>query len=369
MNVCIDIQSAITQRAGVGRYTRMLVHHLAKQAGNDNLDLFYFDFQRKGTPFPVDGARQRPVRWIPGRFAQRAWKSLGWPPFDLFSGPADLFHFPNFIRPPVRRGKTVVTIHDVAFLRYPETVEERNLRYLTRLIRSTVEQADAIITVSQFTARECQILLGIPESKCFAIPSGLDNHVSPATPEQIARTKATYRLERPYLLTVGTLEPRKNIPFLLYVFEALDEDIDLVIAGMKGWKFDPILKRMQTSIKRNRIHFLEYVADDELPALYSGAHAFVFPSLYEGFGFPPLEAMHCDIPVLASSSGSLPEVLGDAALLAEPYDVEQWLDSLQRLITDTSLRDSLRQRGHQRTRLYTWDRTAEQTWAVYRSLR
>ena len=128
MRVCIDIQSAIAQRAGVGRYTKRLVEELAAlRAPADELALFYFDFQRRGVPFPVPGATQRAVRWLPGRYVQKAWKTIAWPPFDLFAGPAEVFHFPNFIRPPLRRGRSVVTIHDLAFMRLPETIEARKI--------------------------------------------------------------------------------------------------------------------------------------------------------------------------------------------------------------------------------------------------
>ena len=131
MRVTLDIQAAIAQRAGVGRYTKSLVEHLGPFAGSDELRLFYFDFQRKGVPFPVPGASQHAVRWCPGQFVQKAWKTLNWPPYNWFAGAADVYHFPNFIRPPLKRGKSVVTIHDIAFIRYPQTLEPRNLAYLT----------------------------------------------------------------------------------------------------------------------------------------------------------------------------------------------------------------------------------------------
>lgn len=369
MKVCIDIQSAITQRAGVGRYTRTLSEHLSRQRRpDDNLSLFYFDFRRRGTPPACPGADLRVNRLLPGRLVQRAWKSLEWPPFDWLAGRADVYHFPNFIRPPLSRGASVVTVHDVAFLRYPETIEERNLRYLTRLMRQTVARADKVITVSEFTARELQQLLGVPADRCAAIPSGLDDTFQPAPPEACRRFCETHHLTRPYLLTVGTVEPRKNLPFLMYVFETLDLDVDLVIAGMRGWKTEPILRRMETSIRRNRIHYLDYVTDDELPALYTAAEAFVFPSLYEGFGFPPLEAMRCGTPVISSSTSSLPEVLGEAAELAEPYDVEAWIDKITRVLTDTGKREAMIRDGLARAAHFTWDETARRTWDVYRSV-
>jgi len=138
MRVCVDVQSAVAQRAGVGQYTRRLVEHLGALTGADALRLFYFDWKRKGLPFQVPGAEEKPFCWLPGRLIQQAWKRFSFPPYDLFAGAADVYHFPNFILPPMRRGRTVVSIHDVAFLKFPEMAEERNLRYLKEQILDTV---------------------------------------------------------------------------------------------------------------------------------------------------------------------------------------------------------------------------------------
>ncbi|OGV46705.1 MAG: hypothetical protein A2X46_12115 [Lentisphaerae bacterium GWF2_57_35] len=365
----MDIQAAIAQRAGVGRYTKSLVEHLAPQAGSDELSLFYFDFKRQGMPFSIPGAVQRAVHWCPGRYAQYAWKTFGWPPFDLFAGPADIYHFPNFIRPPLRRGKSVVTIHDVSFLRFPETTEARNLKYLKTWINLTVQNADAIIAVSEFVRREiCELLPASPQ-KVFAVASGLDPHLARPSDDAIEETRRRLSLDRPYLLTVGTVEPRKNIPFLIDVFDRLDEfDGDLVVAGMKGWKFEPVFERIRQSPKAARIRHLDFVTENDLPALYAGAELFVFPSRYEGFGFTPLEAMACGTPVMASAEGSLPEVLGEAALIVPDLDVELWVVSLNGLLRDNAHRDTLRQKGLQQIRRYSWSETARQTWEIYRRL-
>ncbi|MCZ7593139.1 MAG: glycosyltransferase [Kiritimatiellae bacterium] len=174
MRVCLDIQSAIGARAGVGRYTKLLAEHLAPLRGANNFSLFHFDFHQRGHSLTTGDTPVRSCRWMPGRFAQKAWKTIGWPPYDWFSGSADVFHFPNFIRPPLKHGASVVTIHDLAFLRFPETIEEKNLAYLKGQIEQTVRNSTAIITVSEFTAREARELLNVPESKLHPIHSGLD---------------------------------------------------------------------------------------------------------------------------------------------------------------------------------------------------
>jgi glycosyltransferase involved in cell wall biosynthesis len=369
MKIGIDIQAAISQRAGVGRYTKCLVEHLAAQAGDDHLRLFYFDFQRKGMPFPVPGAAATPVRWIPGRIVQGAWKTIGFPPYNWFSGPADVYHFPNFILPPLTRGRSVVTVHDVSFLRFPEATEEKNLAYLRARIRDTVNRADAIITDSFFSGREIQELLGVAADRIFPIHLGLTRRTFTADPQSTPATLKRLGLDRPFLLTLGTLEPRKNIPFLIDVFEKLEGfEGDLVVAGMKGWKFEPILQRMRRSPVAKRIRYLEYVDDESLAALYAGAELFVFPSIYEGFGFPPLEAMSCGTAVISSSAGSLAEVLGDAAEIVEGLQTEEWCDRIHHLLSDPVRKAELIARGRGHVGQYQWEKTAAATWQVYRRL-
>ncbi|HOW98388.1 MAG TPA: glycosyltransferase family 1 protein [Kiritimatiellia bacterium] len=368
MKVCVDIQAAVAQRAGVGRYTKSLVEHLGLQAGDDALSLFFFDFKGRGDPFPVPNATRQAVRWCPGMLVQQAWKRLDWPPFDWFAGRADVYHFPNFIVPPLARGKAVVTIHDLAFQRFPETTERRNLDYLTAQIGKTVQRADAIIAVSNFVAHEIHERLGVPESRIFAIPSGMSSAWAAPCADSVAATQRELGLDRPYLLTVGTLEPRKNIGFLVEVFERMKFDGDLVIAGAMGWKYEPILDRIRRSTRAPRIRHLRYVTEKHLAALYAGAELFVFPSLYEGFGFTPLEAMACGVPVVAATTGSLPEVLGEAAELVAGYDAGEWTARADRLLTDTARRAELKERGFRQARRFSWDETARRTWQVYRGL-
>lgn len=371
MRICVDIQSAVSQRAGVGRYTRNLVEHLAPLiAPTDELNLFYFDFHQRGLDFPCPGARPHPVRWIPGTFAQQAWKRLHWPPFDWFAGMADLYHFPNFTIPPLKKGRKIVTIHDMSFLRYPEFSEDKNLNYLTNFIHDTVRRADAIITVSEFSRRETAELLELDPSRIFATPLGITSGCTRPTADAIARTRQTLNLTRPYLLSVGTLEPRKNIPFLIDVFEHMtDFDGDLVIAGMQGWKVEPILDRMQNSSCRDRIRYLEYIPDGSLFPLYAGAELFLITSFYEGFGLPPLEAMACGTPVISSTGGSLPEMLtGPAAVLIPGFDASAWATTLSSLLHDSTRRQELARQAPLHAARYSWQDTARKTLEIYRKV-
>jgi glycosyltransferase involved in cell wall biosynthesis len=371
MKVCLDIQASLGQRAGVGRYVRELLAHLGAEAGVDEIAAFYFDFKRTGLLGGVPaGVDLRACRWLPGRVAQAAWKRVGFPPYDWFAGGADLYHFPNFIRPPLSRGrKSVVTIHDVSFLRMPETTEAKNLAWLSAEIHRTAKRADAILTDSQFSAREICELLQVTPEKVFPVWLGLPKFGPPPAPEVVAQTRKTLGLEKPYLLMVGTIEPRKNIPFLIEVYEALkDFDGDLVLAGGLGWKTGATLRAISESPRRSGIRVLKHLDDAQLSALYAGAAAFVFPTRYEGFGFPPLEAMGRGAPVIAARNSSLPEVLGEAADWVDGFDAEEWAGKVRAVLGDSTRAARLRAAGLVQAKKFTWEETAKKTWEVYRQL-
>lgn len=370
MRICVDIQSAVAQRAGVGRYTRHLVEHLGESASpGDDLRLFFFDFHRRGLDFACPHATLRPVRAIPGAIVQQSWKRFHTPPFNWFAGKADLYHFPNFTIPPLSCGKPVVTIHDMSFVRYPEFAETRNLAYLESVIHDTARRADAIITVSKFSKREIEETLGVSPDRVFAIPLAVSPGLKRPPRDSIDALRRQLKLDRPYLLTVGTLEPRKNIPFMIEVFEQLDGfDGDLVLAGMPGWQVEPIFKRIRNSPKRERIRHLDFVPENQLPALYAGAELFLITSFYEGFGFPPLEAMACGTPVVASTGGSLTEILGESAVSLRDFDAPTWAATISSLLGNQTKRDQLGVRGPAHAAGYSWATTARRTWDVYRKV-
>lgn len=370
MKVCIDIQPAIGQRAGVGRYTKCLVDELAPLRGEDELELFYFDFKRNGSPFSLEGVHEKSVQWIPGRFVQKAWKTILFPPFQWFSGPADVFHFTNFIRPPLnRRFKSIVNVHDLSFFRHPETLEPKNYQYITRNIRRTAREADVLLAISHFGGDEIEELLDVPRERIAAIPLAVSTGLTRPSEEEVKQDLSELGIDKPYLLFVSTIEPRKNVAFLADVMEALeDTDVDLVLAGGRGWHDQPIFERLQSSSASKRIRHLDYVPDRKLASLYAGTACFVFPSLYEGFGFTPLEAMALGAPVVSSNGGSLAEVLDDAATVLDTFEADRWADAVRRVLTDTEHRDSLVKKGYERAAFYTWEKTARATWDLYRKV-
>ena len=368
VKVCMDIQAALGQRAGVGRYARELLWHLGAEAGSDEIAAFYFDFKRRGMGAPPPGVQMRACRWLPGRVTQNLWKRLGFPPYDWLAGDADLYHFPNFVRPPLSKGKkSIVTIHDVSFLRMPETTEAKNLAWLSAEIHNTARKADAILTDSYFSAREIRELLNVPEDKVFPVWLGLPKWGPPPDPEAAMAARKSLGLENPYLLMVGTIEPRKNIPFLVEIYEKFtDFDGNLVIAGGLGWKTGPTLRAIAESPRKDGIKLLKHLGDAQLAALYAGAAAFVYPTRYEGFGFPPLEAMSRGVPVISAKNSSLPEVLGDAAEWVEGFDAEEWARKIRKVLGDSDRMTRLRAAGLERAKQFTWEKTARETWEIYR---
>ena len=372
MKIALHLQAAVTQQAGVGRYTKELAKHLLDLLDDHTqLRLDYFDFRRNAQIPPElhEHPSLHPIRYMPGALAQKTWNYFGFPPYDVLHGKADLYHFPNFLAPPCKTGKRIVTIHDLSFMRFPEYTEAKNLRFLTKGIHRTAQQADAIMTISKFSAQEVINLLHVPEQRVFTTHLGVSPSFIKPSADYMDAFRARHNISRPYLLTVGTVEPRKNLPFLISLFEKMkDYDGDLIIAGGLGWRYEPILQQMQASPRAKQIRRIGYMPEADLTALYAGADAFVLPSHYEGFGLPPLESMACQTPVVTSNGGSLPEVVQDGAIVLDHFDPDAWEQTLYRILSDRTEREALIQRGLQVAGQYSWEQTAKQTLAVYRKV-
>ncbi len=362
----IEIQSLIGRPTGVGLYTRHLVQELAGLEGDERYRLFYFDFKRRGCARAIDNPRFKyaPIRFLPGRVYESLSENLGRPDVSWFAGRCDLYHFPNFIIPPLEKGKAVVTVHDLSFARYPEHAEAGNLSRIRKRFGCTLERADAIVTISEFSKRELMELYGVPSDRVTVIHLGVN------VPGQAVFKKP---IPHRYFLFVGTVEPRKNLGMLLDAWRIVKGlkagwPFKLLIAGGHGWNCEPAGVQARERGVETDVIVLDYVTHDELPALYRAAEALVFPSLYEGFGLPPLEAMACGTPVIASKAPAMPEVIGDAGLMFDPYDPEDIARAIMQIHDDRQLRDSLAARGLERVKLFGWRRTAEKTLGLYRRL-
>lgn len=371
--IAIDYTAALTQGGGIGRYTRELIAALAAE-DNQTPYLLFAAGQQIGrlTAPPGPNFTWKPARLDAEWFA-RLWHRAHAPiPIEWWTGPISLLHAPDFTLPPVRRGtRTVLTVHDLSFIRSPETATPQLRAYLNSVVPRSVARADYILADSAATGRDLIDLYHTPPEKISVLYSGVESRFSRIDDQAVlGAARGRYKLgDEPYILGVGTVQPRKNYERLVEAFHRLARsDIRLVIVGGKGWLDDPLYARIDALGLRDRVVMAGFVDDADLPALYSGARVFAFPSLYEGFGLPPLEAMACGVPVVSSNTSSLPEVVGDAALCVDPYNVDELAEALDLAIHDETLRRSLIDKGYRRVRQFTWAAAARQLRELYTRL-
>ena len=356
------------RQAGVSRYIEFLVRNLPAVAPDDE----FFVFTGPGG----DRGRQRlpeGVRVLPGRLPTTTpevrilWEQAA-APLLLARHGIEVAHAPVNVAPALAPVPTVVTVHDLAFARSPGQYPGLKQRYLNTLTRLSVERATRVIAVSENTRADVLRDYRVPAARVVTVPNGVDPAMGPITDAgRLRRFRCEHGLPDRFLLFLGTLQPRKNLPGLLRAYGRVRDRIELplVVVGGPGWYFTPIFEEVERLGLRDRVSFAGYAAGDDLALWYSAATAFVFPSLYEGFGLPVIEAMACGTPVVTSSTSSLPEVAGDAALLVDPEDPEALGEALVRLTTDEALRRDLSRRGLARARVFSWERTARETAAVY----
>lgn len=265
----------------------------------------------------------------------------------------------------------VLTIHDLIPLIYPTTIDDKQFFWFWKTTLNLIKnRADALIAISNHTKRDCIEYLGIPEDKIRVIYEAADEIFKPIKNKDEIRNylKSKYDIVFPFILSVGTLEKRKNIPNLLQAFYRLKKagnDHKLVIVGKMGWKYDKIFDTMKDLDLKKDVIFTGYVPDEDLVKLYNAADLFVFPSIYEGFGLPPLEAMACGCPVITSNTSSLPEVVGDAGVTVDPYDSDALANEMDYILTDDGFRTELGKKSLKRAKLFSWKQTAKETWRVY----
>jgi len=296
------------------------------------------------------------------------------PYYKFFGSDCDITHFFNYIVPPKVKGKTVVTVHDMVYKAFPETVRARTKYMLDTGLRKSMKRADLIVTDSKFS--ESEIIRYFPEygDKIRVVPCGVDlNKFHPCNDtDKIEQVKKNMEISGEYFLYLGTIEPRKNLKNLIGAYaKFLKENNNsprLVLAGAKGWLYDDIFNEVRNLKLENQVIFTKYVPSEDINALMCGAVAFVFPSIYEGFGMPPLEAMACGVPVLTSGEASLPEVTGDNAVIVDAYSMDSIAEGLDKIFHDKNLRKRLSREGLERAENFTWRKSAEILYKVYREL-
>jgi glycosyltransferase involved in cell wall biosynthesis len=371
--IAIDYTPAYGQGGGIGRYVRALVAALARQDQNSAYKLFVAGATRSVLPSPPGSNFVWRTTRLSPRWLARIWHRARLPiPIETFLGAADFVHATDFVLPPTRPGtRTLLTIHDLSFVRVPEAASPGLKAYLDRVVPSSVRRADHILADSQATKDDLIALYKTPHEKITVLLSGVDPVFRRTDQLSITAIRSRYNLQRPFIFSVGTVQPRKNYSRLIQALSQLLQkgyELDLVIAGGRGWLEDPIYRTVQVTHTQEHVHFVGFVDETDLPAFYSAAECLAFPSLYEGFGLPILEAMACGTPVITSNSSSLPEVAGDAALIVDPYSTEVIADAIQRLLDDTALRNTLVEKGYQRVGQFSWDESARKLRQIYANM-
>ncbi len=375
MRIAIDYTAAIRQGAGIGQYVRSLVAAMLQQDNTNQYTLLASGRPTRERPFPTaENVRGRSI-FIPDRYLNFLWYRWRLPLYaTYFSGPVDIYHGPDFALPPLgKHPRKVVTVHDLAFLEHPEFAVPALTAYLNKVVPESVAAADVVAAVSQATRATLIEHFKTPPEKIIIIPCGVGPHFHRVSdPVLLGATQNKFGLKHPLVLGVGTLEPRKNHVGLIKAFALAQKKkkgpATLALAGGKGWLYEETRQLVSELKLEKKVRFLGRVSDLELITLYSMADVFVFPSFFEGFGIPPLEAMACGAPVITSNTSSLPEVAGDAALLIDPYDTHALAQAITQVLENKPLQEELRQKGFQRVQQYSWTRSASKMLTVYQRL-
>ncbi|MCX6021007.1 MAG: glycosyltransferase family 1 protein [Chloroflexi bacterium] len=373
MRIGIEFTSALRQGAGIGRFTRELVRALLTADPTGDYLLVHARTDKLIAP---DLPRPVPLHALPfgPRFQAILWQRLRLPvPVETFTGPLDIFHAPDYVLPPLRHAEGLVTVHDLSFVKRPECAAPSLRRYLEHAVPDAVRRASAVLTDSVSSRTDLIEWLGVPPERVHVVYGGVAPRFRPVDDtEERRRVAAKYGATRPFVLSVSTLEPRKNLITLIEAFalwrSRTEAPHQLIIGGGPGWQYEGIYRRAEELRLGDAVVFPGFVDDADLPALLSQARVFAYPSLYEGFGLPPLEAMACGTPVIASTAPCLPEILGNAAILVDPMDVDALADALNRVASDNALRDDLSRRGRARAATFTWAGAAKQLMGVYAQL-
>jgi glycosyltransferase involved in cell wall biosynthesis len=378
MRIAIDYTAAIRQGAGIGNYVRNLVDALLAQDSKNQYTLLTSGRPTQERPFPeAENVRTRSII-ISDRYLNILWYRWRLPLHaTYFTGQVDIYHGPDFVLPPINgKVRKIVTVHDLAFLEHPEYAVPQLAAFLNKVVPEAVGSADVVAAVSRATRQTLIDHFKTPPEKITIIPNGVRPHFRRITdPILLAATRHKFGLKHPLILSVGTLEPRKNHLGLIKAFHKAQSSAGkyqrpamLALAGGPGWLYEETQQLIAKLKLEKKVRFLGRVSELELITLYSMADVFAFPSFFEGFGVPPLEAMACGAPVITSNTSSLPEVVGDAALLIDPHNTKELAQAIIRLLEDERLREELQQKGYARAQLFNWPKSASKMLTVYQRL-
>jgi glycosyltransferase involved in cell wall biosynthesis len=370
MKIAIDTVLLLSPLTGIGNYAYQIARKLHEIAPSHDYTYFYGYYSSRllspGEHLDSVHRLKEAVRKIPilGRSA-RSLKNLA----NLFSAREfDLYFEPNFIPLNIRARRTVVTVADFSFARFPEWHTADKVHYYAKNFWEKIRRADRIIVISDFIRNEAIQRFGFSPDKLTTIPLGVDREIYRIyDPQDLRSTREKYRLPENFILFVGSIEPRKNLERLLLAYQGLEEsarsEVKLVLAGFKGWENERIVSLIRKM--RSDVFYLGYLPEGDLGKIYNLARLLVYPSLYEGFGLPPLEAMACGCPVVVSNAASLPEVCGEAAVYAEPEDPDSIREEIVQILRDDRLRNALVEKGIVRASSFSWEKSAREHLRVF----
>ncbi len=369
-HICIEASPAVHEQAGLGRYTEGLINGLLSVDPHGSYSIAY---NHPGTDQP-----QMPFNALPAftsRLGTKQWRLrnaltyFGAPRMDEFVPGISIYHSTGHLLPRFHNVRTVFTLHDLIPLLFPEYHLPMNRIFLQLMFPRFLRHADAIIAVSEQTRHDANRLLKIPPDRISVIPEAPAPHFQPVNElNELSAVRAKFNLPKRFILYLATIEPRKNHATLLDAYGNLIEkfpDTPLVLAGEPGWLFQDFFNKLSNSGLHRNVILTGKVPDADLPALLSAATVFACPSLYEGFGLPPLEAMACGTAVICSNSSSLPEATGNAAVLVDPLDVRGWSGAIENVLQNEALQTDLEMRGLAHSKRFTWEATARATMRVY----
>lgn len=379
MNITFDAVPIIADKiTGIGWCEIGQTQALARLFPEDNYEYSFFTSGKSGRIEKAGSFAGKDINLNYSGFSGYLYRGISTfipVPYSLFFGKkSDITHFFNYIVPPFVHGKKVVTVHDMVYKAFPETVRGRTRFMLETGLKKSMKRADIIVTDSEFSKTEITKYFPEYSEKIRVVPCGVDcERFKPCeNPDTIKKVKKSLEIDGEYFLYVGTIEPRKNLVRLIRAYKVFTRHVQnppkLVLAGAKGWLCDDIYTLVKKLALEKQVIFTKYVPAENMTPLISGAMAFVFPSLYEGFGMPPLEAMACGVPVLTSGEASLPEVTGDYAVICDAYSVKSIARELYRIYKNPDLRKNLSRMGLERARLFSWENSAEKLHEIYREL-
>lgn len=374
MRIGIDTSASVGKTGGIGVFVVNMVKELSQIDAHNRYVLLYTYFRKR-----IKNTENLPLNanftWkgyrIPSRVISKLCLKFGFPTVEMLAGKLDIFHSTSHFFWPQKKGKKVATVHDLIIFKMPHLFLSQMRKFYQESMRRTILNADLICADSRCTKTDIIEIFRVPESKVKVVYGGVDQCFKPLGIDK-QWLHERLGLKNPFILFVGVIEPRKNLEVLVEAFENLNRagriDHDLVIVGKKGWLYEPIIHKITNSGFRHQIFLLDYVKLPDLVLLYNTAALFVYPSLYEGFGLPVLEAMACGTPVVTSNVSSLPEVAGDSAWYVDPHSVESITQGIETMLNNQRLREELGRKGLERSRLFSWRNTASQILELYHSL-